>query len=169
MECVDRPGVMDQWFLLHFSSCSTITARVNEEFITSAFYTNEEVVEPLGQEMCICLDVCLAGSGCEAIVEGFYSVIGAHKKSGGQSNQSLAQRAIVDWTLPHPAACPATTEEIAKIYKDGNEEHQLPRHRDPVFTDERQRSIHKYFVSKVVDRVSSHVPRCPHVLHEQDK
>jgi hypothetical protein len=59
MECVDRPGVMDQWFLLHFSSCSTITARVNEEFITSAFYTNEEVVESLGQEMCICLDVAL--------------------------------------------------------------------------------------------------------------
>ena len=41
--------------------------------------------------MCISLDIALAGSGCEAVVEGFYSVVGAHKESGGQSNIVLMQ------------------------------------------------------------------------------
>ena len=52
--------------------------RLDEEFIVSTFYTNQDVVDSLGQEMWIAIDVALAGSGCEAVVEGFYSVVGAH-------------------------------------------------------------------------------------------
>ena len=93
MQCKEQPS-LDKWFHLHFSSGSTVTACLDEDFTISMFYTNQEVVDSLGQEMCIAMDVALARSACEAIVEGFYSVVSAHKKYGGQSNQSLMQRAM---------------------------------------------------------------------------
>jgi len=45
----------------------------------------------VGQEFCISLDVALGGSGCEAVVEGFYSLVKAHTKAGGQSNAVLME------------------------------------------------------------------------------
>ena len=33
--------------------------------------------------MCIALDVALAVGGCEAVVDGFYSLMKAHKRAGG--------------------------------------------------------------------------------------
>ena len=50
-----------------------------------------------GQEVCNAIDVALGASGCEAIAEGFYSVVGLHFKNGGQLNDNLVKRAIVDW------------------------------------------------------------------------
>ena len=41
-------------------------------------------------------------SGCEAIAEVFYSLVTTHKKSGGQSNDILIQREIVNWSIPDP-------------------------------------------------------------------
>jgi hypothetical protein len=70
--------------------------------------------------MCVALDIALAAGGCEAIVEGFYSMVKAHTKSGGQSNNVLVQRAIVDWTIPDPLSCRNTMREIARLYMDGN-------------------------------------------------
>ena len=151
---------------MSFSSGISVDARLDEEFITSTFYINVEVVESLGQEMCIALDAALATSGCEAIVEGFYSVVSAHKKSGGQSNQSLCHRAIVDWCLPHPIRCPETVKEIARVYTEGDEKHQLKKHRAQFFTDARGRATSTISISKVVDRMASETPRCPHVLKE---
>jgi len=58
--------------------------------------------------MCIVFDVILEASGCEADVEGFYSLVKIHKMNGGQTNDSLSQRAIVDWSLDHPIQCPNT-------------------------------------------------------------
>lgn len=166
IQCKEKPS-LDKWFSLHFSSGTSITARLDEEFIVFTFYTNQEVVESLGQEMCIAIDCALAGSGCEAVVEGFYSVVGAHKKSGGQSNKSLTERAIVDWCLPHPIRCPATMQTIANIYSKGNRKHNLPKHRIQAFSDFRGRASTKFTVSKVVDRIASDTPRCPHVLTEE--
>ena len=166
MQCKEKPS-LDKWFSLHFSSGSTITARLDEAFIVSTFYTNQDVVDSLGQEMCIAIDVALAGSGCEAVLEGFYSVIGAHKKSGGQSNKSLTERAIVDWCLPHPVRCPAMMKTIANIYSQGNPKHHLPKRRIQAFTDVRGRASTKFTVSKIVDRIVSDTPRCPHVLTEE--
>ena len=71
MQCKEKPS-LDKWFSLHFSSRSTITARLDEELIVSTFYTNQDVVDLLGQELCIAIDVALAGSCCEAVVEGFF-------------------------------------------------------------------------------------------------
>ena len=117
--------------------------------------------------MCIFIDVALAGSGCEAVVEGFYSVVAAHKTSGGQSNKSLTERAIVDWCLPHPIRCPGTMKTIANIYSEGNQKHRLPKHRIQIFTDVRGRASTKFTVSKIVDRMASDTQRCPHVLTEE--
>ena len=166
MQCKEKPS-LDKWFSLHFSSGTTLTARLDEEFIVSTFYTNQDVVDSLGQEMCISIDVALAGSGCEAVVEGLYSVVGAHKTSGGQSNKSLTERAIVDWCLPHPIRCPGTMKTIPNIYSEGNQKHRLPKHRIQIFTDVRGRASTKFTVSKIVDRMASDTPRCPHVLTEE--
>eukprot|EP00794_Sanderia_malayensis_P021154 gene21154-23234_t len=161
----DLPSI-DQWFLLTFSSGEIVKARINEEFVFTSMYQNEDVVNSLGKEFCIALDVALAVSGCEAIVEGFYSLVSAHKKSGGQSNEVLTHRAIVDWSLPHPVSCPTTMRAIAKIYTEGDDSHSLPKHRLPVFGDVRERAFSKYDVSKVVDRMKNERPRCPHVLKD---
>ena len=75
--------------------------RLDEEFIVSTFYTNQGVVDSPGQEMCIAIDVALAGSGCEAVVEGFYSVVGAHKKSVKQVSHRACDCRLV-FTAPNP-------------------------------------------------------------------
>lgn len=56
MQCIEKAS-LDKWFSLHFTSGSTVMAGLDEEFIPSMFYTNEEIVKSLGQEMCIALDV----------------------------------------------------------------------------------------------------------------
>ena len=116
---------------------------MDEEFITSTFYINDDVVESQGQEMCIAL-IALASSGCEANVEGFYSVVlSTRKKTGGQSSQFLCHRAIVDWCLPHPMRCSQTVNEIALIYTEGDQKH--------FFTDARERATSTVPIDKVVD------------------
>ena len=75
---------LDDSFLLEFSSGVQVKAKLHEENLIASFYNNKSIYESLGKEMCIALDVALASSGCEAIVEGFYSLVAAHKKSGGQ-------------------------------------------------------------------------------------
>ena len=103
----------------------------------------------------------------EVVVEGFYSVVGAHKKSGGQSNKSLTERAIGDWCLPHPVRCPAMMKTIANIYPQGNPKHHLPKHRIQAFTDIRRRASTKFSLSKIIDQIASDTPRCPLVLTEE--
>jgi hypothetical protein len=95
---------LDHSFLLEFTSGVKVEAKLHEENLIASFYNNECIYESLGKEMCIGLDVALASGGCEAIVEGFYSVVSAHKY-GGQSNSVLVQRAIVDWSIPDPISC----------------------------------------------------------------
>ena len=155
---------LDQWFELEFASDVKVKAKLDEEKLIASFYINQAICESLGKEMCIALDVALAAGGCEAIVEGFYSVVKAHKKPGGQSNNVLVQRAIVDWAIPDPLSCPNTMREIARLYTDGNKKLGLAKHRLPVFFDERGRASRRHLVSKVVDRLNSATPRCPHII-----
>eukprot|EP00794_Sanderia_malayensis_P018565 gene18565-20427_t len=116
------------------------------------------------QEACLALDVALASGGCEAIVEGFYSVVKAHTMSGGQSNKVLMERSVVDWSLPHPISCPKTIAKIGQLYTNGSKSLGISKHRVPVFFDERERAARKYKVSKVVDRITSNIPRCPFLV-----
>ena len=89
MQFKEKPS-LDKWFSLHFSSESTITACLDEEFIVSTFYTNQDVVDLLGQEMCIAIDVALAGDGCEAVVKAFTALL-VRTRSLVASQTSLLQ------------------------------------------------------------------------------
>ena len=143
------------FFELSLESGEKILARINEEIIVSSFYTNEEVYGDVGREFCIAFDVALGTSGCEAIVEGFYSVMNHHKKSGNQTNCVLVERSIVDWTLPNPVCCPNTVRSITTLYTEGDPKYKLKKHRSVRFFDKQNRSSGTYKVSKVVDRLTS--------------
>ena len=128
-------NTLSKWSLLMFSLGKSIAACLDEEFTTSMMYCNVEVLNTLGQDACIVLDVTLACCGCEAIVEGFYSVINAHAKSGGQCNKSLIERGVVDWALPHPLVSPSTITKIGELYTRGNPKLGIQKHRSPTFFD----------------------------------
>lgn len=153
---------LDQWYGLRFASGIFVEAKLHEENLFASFYNNEDIFQSLGKELCISLDVALGSSGCEAIVEGFYSVVASHKKSGGQGNTILAQRAVVDWSIPDPISCPETIAKIASLYTDGDKKRGIRKHRSAEFFDERDQA--RYDVSKVVDRLTTEKPRCPHVI-----
>ena len=90
-------GFLDQVFLLSYENGSSEKAMLSEKLFVEALYNDEATYKRFGQEVCIAMDVALGASGCEAIVEGFYSVVGIHLKNGGQLNDNLVKRAIVDW------------------------------------------------------------------------
>ena len=160
----DSVQSLDQWFNLEFASGVVVKAMLHEENFFASFYNNQIVFESLDQELCISLDVALAGSGCEVIVEGFYSVVAAHKKKGGQGNTGLIERAVVDWCIPDPITCPETMKKIAHLYTEGDKKLGIARHCSAELFDERGRAREKHKVSKVVDRLIAEKPRCPHVI-----
>lgn len=105
-------------------------------------------------------NVALGTSGCEAIVEGFYCLVAAHKKV---VDAVLVQRAIVDWSIPEPISCPERVAKVAFLYTDRNKKRKLARHRLPMFLDERDRISRKHDVSLILDRLTTEKPRCPPV------
>ena len=157
---------LKQRFLATLSSGETHIVIISESFLFSEIYTNPVLYNDIGNEMCIAIDVALGASGCEAVVEGFYSLVKTHKKNGGQSNTSLVQRSIVDWALPHPIQCPNTVRKITMLYTNGDPSRGLKKHRGVRFFDARGRASSKYGVSKVVDRLAQESSRCPHIIHE---
>ena len=81
---IDR-DIFKKYFRLKFSCGIEIEAFLDEELFVKLFYTNEIIYQSLGRECCLALDIALATSGCEAIVEGFYSVVKGYTHCGGQS------------------------------------------------------------------------------------
>ena len=102
-----RKFSLDNLYMITLADGATHEVIVSEESFYTLFYTVEEIFLDVGKEFCVALDVALGSSGCEAIVKGFYSLVKAHKKAGGQSNDVLVGRSIVDWLLPEPIACQA--------------------------------------------------------------
>ena len=107
---------LDQAFSVTLDCGEAKPAYINEDFVISQFYTNEDLYQKVGKEMCIVLDVALGEADCEAVVEGFYSLVKHHMKNGGQSGASLIQCAVVDWCMPYPIQCPNTIKNITKLY-----------------------------------------------------
>ncbi len=139
-------------------------ARLCEDHVITAFLQQCVHLRLVWKRIVYCPRYSIGRWGCEAVVEGFYSVIGAHKKDGGQSNDVLVKRAIVDWSLPNPLSCPKTMQEIGRLYTEGDKELGIAKHRLPIFTDSKERGAMKYDISKVVDRLSTELPKCPHVI-----
>ena len=114
------------------------TTTLNQADAFATFYTNENVYNMAGPEFCIALDVALAMSGSEAVVESYYSVMKTQDMVGvGQVNDTLVQRTNVDWSFPMPIQCLETIKDVALLYLDGDKETEIPRHQPPVFLDER--------------------------------
>ena len=146
------------------------TARLDQAKAFSTLYTNEAIYQAAGKEFCIALDVALAMSGSEAVVESYYFVMNTQSKAGDQLNDTLTQRTNVDWCFPMPLQCVETIREVASLYLDGNKEIGLPRHQIPVFVDERSRALNKYaHGNKVLDRLVSSSRTDYFVLNERDR
>ena len=76
-----------------------------------------QVYEALGEEFCTAFDVAVGMGGCESVVEGFYSTMSRHQFTGGQSNDTLVDRAIIDWLFPAalPLQSPSTMRSVATL------------------------------------------------------
>ena len=81
------------------------TARLDYPSVFATLYINEEIYTLAGKELCIAIDIALAMSGSEAVVESYYSLMKAQKMAGGQSNETLFERTNVDWCFPNPLQC----------------------------------------------------------------
>ena len=93
----------------------------------------------------------MAMGGSEAIVESYYSVMNSQRKDGGQDNEALDMRTLIDWSLLPVIKCPETVRSIAKIYRSGNTKANISRHHTLIFADKQDITHEKYKVSKVVD------------------
>ena len=163
-----REFELEDHFKLKFEVGGFCTAKLNEASVFQSFYTNEEIYKETGREACIALDVALAMSGSEAVVESFYSVMNSQKKAGGQLNDTLVQRTNIDWCFPFPIQCRETIKEVATLYLKGDKDAGLKRHQLPLFVDQRGRALSKYWQgSRVIDRLST--KGCNFVLCEKDK
>ncbi len=98
---VDENFSLDAWFEIGFESGVFVEARLCEDNLVASFYKNSCIYESLGPEVCIVLDVALAAGEFEAVVEGFYSLVKAHKKDGKQGNEILVKRAVVACRTSH--------------------------------------------------------------------
>ncbi len=144
------------------------TTRLDYPSVFATLYTNEEMYSFVGREMCIAIDIAMAMSGSEAVVESYYSVMKSQKKDGGQNNKTLVERTNVDWCFPNPLQCQETINEVAALYLDGDAEVGLPKHQVPIFLDDRGRYLNKYMHgSKVLDRLAA--PSDHFILCEKDK
>ena len=135
--------MLDDFFCPILDDGSKFTVKFLEWKLAALFYENDSIYTNIGKEFCIALDVALGSRGCEASVEGFYIPHNVHKKPGGQSNNILFQRALVDWTLPHSVSCLKTMKQIARIYTDGNPTTGLIKHKLSMFFDKREHACKK--------------------------
>ena len=160
--------VLSNVYRLKFKFEKEIVATLNEENMYECFFQNSEVFDILGKEVMICLDIALAKGGSEAVVESFYSDMGSQKMFGGQSNETIALRAKLDWDLPPVMQMGAGISAIADIYIEGDtstsdkSKRRLKPHAAPVLGD-RSKSYHQ---SKVIDRLETEAVRLSFLLHK---
>ena len=74
----------------------------NEKSAFASMYVNETLFEKLSRDMSIVIGVAIALCGSEAIVASYYSVVKTKSMYGEQSNDTLVQRANIDWCFPMP-------------------------------------------------------------------
>lgn len=148
-----------QWYVLTFTNGEKVTGRLLQSKVWEVMTTDPKIYSKLGREMSVALEYALAMSGCEAIVEGFYSVVKHQKQAGGQLNVNLIHRAIIDYVLPDPIQCPGNIVAITKKYLTGDPERGLGHHLMVTLTNYRDRDVST--TSKVFERLKSDDVRCP--------
>eukprot|EP00112_Aurelia_sp_Birch-Aquarium-sp1_P015931 Seg357.1 transcript_id=Seg357.1/GoldUCD/mRNA.D3Y31 product="hypothetical protein" protein_id=Seg357.1/GoldUCD/D3Y31 len=151
---------LDLKFIMKFSGDERMyEVLVNEKAIMQSFYTDADVYEELGREICLIIDIALAKGGPESVVESFYSVVKCQQKHGGQLNENLSLRAKLDWSLPNILYSEKMVEKVAALYLNGNREKGLKKHALPIIGDR-----NPYKRSKVLDRLESSDVRLPYLL-----
>ena len=73
--------MLDDFFCLTLDSGSKFTVKFLEWKLLPLFCKNESIHTNIGKQFCLTLDVALESSGCDAIVERFYSLINVDKKT----------------------------------------------------------------------------------------
>lgn len=140
----------------HFSiklegASDQVCLALSEAAIWKEIYTNPVVYNLLGRVACVVLDVVYNMGGSEAIAESYYSVMNSQRFDGGQLNETLDMRTLVDWCLPPVLACPNSVSAIAKIYREGDDG-KVNKHRCQLFHDKKGRAYNKYVTSKLLDK-----------------
>ena len=155
-----NPSALDGQFSMTFSgSDKKYQVEIDESAIIRSIYTDEDVFNMLGKELCLIVDIALAKGGLEAVVESYHSVVKSQQQPGGQSNQNLSLRAKLDWCLPNLLQSGTMVKEVSKLYIQGCKDMGHKKHALPIIANE-----NPYRNSKVLDRVEDSDARLPFLL-----
>ena len=103
------------------------------------------------------MDIALAKSGPEAIVESFYYCMCCQKCPDEKSNWILTTWAKVAWCLSSVDRCDKIIRDAASVYMSSDD--KIKGHQQNVFfTTNRHKN---YNVSNVINRVNADRGRCP--------
>jgi hypothetical protein len=101
---------------------------VKKDEVIKALYTKSTLYDEAGQVAMIAFDICMSMGGSEAVCESFYSVMATQRKVG-QSNSTLEDRTLVDWSMSNVLRSENVISQAAKLFIDGDQQQKLPRHR----------------------------------------
>ena len=125
---------------------------LDKKKVIKALYTDSEFYTSIGQEICIVFHVMYAKTRTESVVESFYGVIRNQEMDGGQSMQTLANRAKVDWSFPSIVSCEKAINKMAGIHINGEVSMGIKRHHVPVYNNT-DSLTQKNIMSKVILRI----------------
>ena len=128
---------------------SSFTGYLDEEKLTRHLYCNANVYAKFGKHFCIAYDVALGKGGSEAVVESLYSVMKAQSSYGGQSNDVLVKRTMIDWH------CPSSPLGIMNFINEAADIHQQ-KHKQPI-------AKLNFGLSKVMTRLKEDTGKIPDV------
>ena len=111
---------LDLHFTMVFSNGKVQKVRLQEQWVYQSFYSKEiyDIAKP---PSCALLDIVLAKGGPEAITESFYNSMPNQQQSGGQLNETLAQRTKVNWCLLSLKHCDEIIKEAVALYLCGDD------------------------------------------------
>ena len=115
-------------FRFEFANHGPLEAYVKEEAVLEALYTKSALYDEAGQVAMIAFDICMSLGGSEAVCESFYSVM-ATQRQVGQSNSTLEDRTLVDWSMSNVLRSENVVSKAAKLFIDGDHRLKLPVHR----------------------------------------
>lgn len=120
----DSSFSLDKRFTLKTSDGNEFKVTINEKNLYYELFENRTLIQMIGREASIVLDFTFNMGGSEAIAESYYRVMETQRFDGGQSNEILDMRTLIDWSLPNVVACPNTVSRIASSYRSKN--HRSP-------------------------------------------
>jgi len=148
-------GMYNKYKIVTSCSDEPIIAHLDETLLWSLIYTNKSLYSRLGREVCILLDIAYNLGGTEAVAESYYSVMESQRQDGGQCNNTLDMRTLIDWCMPNVLACTNQISAIAKIYHAGDQLGGVAKHRSPVLMNNKP--------SKVMTRIQTEKKGLPHL------